>query len=284
MLGPEQDAPSFVHADWGGSACDIGLYSSRKRHVRESPADRSGCQLAFQAVAKPTFKTPKGTRDILPGEADRQRALVNTFGEAARRAGYGHVMTPMFEDLGVFLRVGEETDVVTKEMYDFEDRDGRRIALRPEMTAGAVRAFVQHKPLLPWKVWYDGGPVPSRAAPSRAATGQFEPGRGRGAGQRRRATSTRRSSPSPGTVLRQSLGLRQVRLLLNSLGDATATAGAISDAVTSATSRPTEASLSEAVAVATLERQSPAGARLEAPERTGVWSLTAPTMAEFLSR
>jgi histidyl-tRNA synthetase len=56
----------------------------------------------------------------------------------------------------VFLRVGESTDVVTKEMYDFVDKDGSRIALRPEMTAGVVRAFVQHRPLLPWKVWYAG--------------------------------------------------------------------------------------------------------------------------------
>ena len=56
----------------------------------------------------------------------------------------------------MFLRVGETTDVVTKEMYDFTDKDGSRIALRPEMTAGVVRAFVQHKPSLPWKVWYAG--------------------------------------------------------------------------------------------------------------------------------
>ena len=56
----------------------------------------------------------------------------------------------------MFLRVGETTDVVTKEMYDFVDKDGRRIALRPEITAGVVRAFVQHRPLLPWKVWYAG--------------------------------------------------------------------------------------------------------------------------------
>ena len=107
-------------------------------------------------MAKPSFKTPKGTRDILPGEADRQRALVNAFGEAAQRAGYGHVMTPMFEDLGVFLRLGDSTDVVTKEMYDFEAKDGKRYALRPELTASVVRAFVQHRPLVPWKVWYEG--------------------------------------------------------------------------------------------------------------------------------
>ena len=62
----------------------------------------------------------------------------------------------MFEDLGVFHRIGEATDVVTKEMYDFEDKGGRRIALRPEQTASVVRAFVEHKPVLPWKVWYAG--------------------------------------------------------------------------------------------------------------------------------
>lgn len=64
------------------------------------------------------------------------------------------VHTPMFEDLGVFLRMGEGTDVVTKEMYDFEDKGGRRIALRPEGTASVVRAYVQHRPTLPFKAWY----------------------------------------------------------------------------------------------------------------------------------
>ena len=62
----------------------------------------------------------------------------------------------MFEDLGVFLRLGDATDVVTKEMYDFEDKGGRRVALRPEHTAGVCRAFVQHRPPTPWKVWYSG--------------------------------------------------------------------------------------------------------------------------------
>ena len=62
----------------------------------------------------------------------------------------------MFEDLGVFQRLGEATDVVTKEMYDFVDKGGRHIALRPEQTAGIVRAFVQHSPQTPWKVWYAG--------------------------------------------------------------------------------------------------------------------------------
>jgi histidyl-tRNA synthetase len=60
----------------------------------------------------------------------------------------------MFEDIGVFQRIGEGTDVVGKEMYDFEDKGGRRVALRPEGTAPVARAFVQHHPVTPWKVWY----------------------------------------------------------------------------------------------------------------------------------
>jgi histidyl-tRNA synthetase len=94
--------------------------------------------------------------DVLPPESARRRALVTTFADEVQRAGYGEVVPPLLEDLGVFLRVGESTDVVTKEMYDFVDKDGSRIALRPEVTAGVVRSFVQHRPTLPWKVWYAG--------------------------------------------------------------------------------------------------------------------------------
>ena len=56
----------------------------------------------------------------------------------------------------MFLRLGDATDVVTKEMYDFEDKGGRRVALRPEHTAGICRSFAQHRPTTPWKVWYSG--------------------------------------------------------------------------------------------------------------------------------
>jgi histidyl-tRNA synthetase len=80
--------------------------------------------------------------------------LIARFAGCASSAGYGLVQSPMFEDVGVFQRVGEGTDVVRKEMYDFEDKGGRRVALRPEGTASIVRAFVQHRPTTPWKVWY----------------------------------------------------------------------------------------------------------------------------------
>ncbi len=105
-------------------------------------------------MSSPAFTAPIGTRDVLPPESGRWLALLRTFADVAGRAGYGMVHTPIFEDLGVFLRMGQGTDVVTKEMYDFEDKGGRRIALRPEGTASVVRAFVEHRPTLPWKAWY----------------------------------------------------------------------------------------------------------------------------------
>ena len=90
---------------------------------------------------------------MLPPQSTRWQALIATFAGVAERFGYGLVHGPMFEDLGVFERMGAGTDVVRKEMYDFHDKGGRHMALRPEATASVVRAFVQHKPSTPWKVW-----------------------------------------------------------------------------------------------------------------------------------
>jgi histidyl-tRNA synthetase len=103
---------------------------------------------------RPDFRAPKGTQDVLPPESARWEALVATFAGVARRYGYGLVQSPMFEDIGVFQRIGEGTDVVAKEMYDFQDKGGRHVALRPEGTAPVARAYVEHRPPVPWKVWY----------------------------------------------------------------------------------------------------------------------------------
>jgi histidyl-tRNA synthetase len=100
------------------------------------------------------YRAPVGTHDVLPPESSQWTTLVAAFAERAGRYGFDLVITPVFEHLEVFQRVGESTDVVRKEMYDFDDKGGRRIALRPEGTAGVARAFVQHSPLVPWKVWY----------------------------------------------------------------------------------------------------------------------------------
>jgi histidyl-tRNA synthetase len=100
-------------------------------------------------------RAPKGTHDVLWPESTRWEALLALFADHAERAGYGLVHTPMFEDVRVFRRgTGEGSDVVGKEMYEFEDKGGRALALRPEGTAPVVRAWVQHRPPLPWKAWY----------------------------------------------------------------------------------------------------------------------------------
>ena len=102
----------------------------------------------------PEFRSPPGTHDVLPPESARWKELVARFAANVGRAGYGLVVSPLFEEIGVFHRVGEATDVVRKEMYDFEDKGGRHLALRPEGTAPVVRAWVQHRPPVPFKAWY----------------------------------------------------------------------------------------------------------------------------------
>lgn len=102
----------------------------------------------------PAYRAPKGTQDVLAPESARWERLLAIFAGIVEGAGYGLVQSPMFEDLGVFQRLGTGTDVVRKEMYDFLDKGGRQIALRPEGTASIVRAFVQHRPVVPWKSWY----------------------------------------------------------------------------------------------------------------------------------
>ena len=104
----------------------------------------------------PVFQTSPGMRDILPPESGRWRAFNQVFSDVVERAGYGQVVTPLLEDLGVFTRIGDATEIVTKEMYDFVDKGERHVALRPEMTASVCRAFAEHRPTVPWKVFYSG--------------------------------------------------------------------------------------------------------------------------------
>jgi histidyl-tRNA synthetase len=87
---------------------------------------------------------PKGTDDILPPESERWRTVLRAFDDIAERYGYGLVMTPIFEPTDLFARgVGEDTEVVEKQMYTFDDRSGRSLTLRPEATASVVRAYLQ---------------------------------------------------------------------------------------------------------------------------------------------
>jgi histidyl-tRNA synthetase len=100
------------------------------------------------------YRAPIGTHDVLPPASDRWIRVVGAFADRAARFGYGLVVTPVFEHVEVFQRVGASTDVIRKEMYELTDRGNRRLALRPEGTAPIVRAYVEHHPTPPWKVWY----------------------------------------------------------------------------------------------------------------------------------
>jgi histidyl-tRNA synthetase len=112
-------------------------------------------------------------RDILPPESGRFRRFTTVFADVVEAAGYGQIITPLLEDLGVFARIGDATDVVGKEMYDFVDKGDRHVALRPEMTASVCRAFTQHRPTTPWKVFYSG-PNFRYEKPQRGRARQFD--------------------------------------------------------------------------------------------------------------
>ncbi|API90640.1 histidine--tRNA ligase 2 [Virgibacillus pantothenticus] len=93
-----------------------------------------------------SYKAPRGTADVLPGDSRKWQWVEETIKQVCRRFHYEEIRTPLFEHTEVFQRgVGDTTDIVQKEMYTFEDRGGRSITLRPEGTAPVVRAYVEHK-------------------------------------------------------------------------------------------------------------------------------------------
>ena len=108
------------------------------------------------------YQKPKGTADLLPGTTGLWEKVEATARDVFQQFGYRGIRTPMFEDYHVFSRnVGDTSDIVTKEMYDFHDKGDRHIALRPEGTAGVVRAYVENKLYgpeypKPYKVYYMG--------------------------------------------------------------------------------------------------------------------------------
>lgn len=108
------------------------------------------------------LQKPKGTKDILPLEAAKWQYVENVARETFKKYNYGEIRTPMFEHYEVISRsVGDTTDIVTKEMYDFHDKGDRHITLRPEGTAPVVRSYVENKLFAPEvqkpvKVYYIG--------------------------------------------------------------------------------------------------------------------------------
>lgn len=167
-------------------------------------------------MARAEFQTLPGTRDLVEPESGRVRKLVEIFATEAERAGFGQIVPPMFEDVGVFVRLGQASDVVSKELYAFEDKGGREVALRPEFTASVCRAFAEQRPLLPWKTWY-AGPSFRYDKPQKGRYRQFDQVGAEVIGS---------NDPDVDVELMalawrfyQRLGLTDVVLLLNSLGD-----------------------------------------------------------------
>lgn len=111
-------------------------------------------------MAGQKFQTVRGMYDLTPDLARRYDSLLSAFTKTVEDAGFGRIETPIVESAGLFSRsVGDETDVVSKEMYAFEDRGGDEIALRPESTAGVVRAYLEHgmgSLPQPVRLWYAG--------------------------------------------------------------------------------------------------------------------------------
>ena len=118
----------------------------------------------------------KGTHDILPNEIHKWKALESIVNQTCEQFGYQEIRNPIFEETRLFSRsVGEETDIVTKEMYSWEDVDGTSLTLRPELTASVVRSYIQHNlgTISPIQRLYYSGPLFRRERPQKGRQRQF---------------------------------------------------------------------------------------------------------------
>ncbi|KPC65142.1 histidine--tRNA ligase [Streptomyces chattanoogensis] len=168
-----------------------------------------------------TFQAPKGTYDLLPPNSATYLAVREAISGPLKNSGYGYIETPGFENVELFARgVGESTDIVTKEMYAFETKGGDKLALRPEGTASVLRAALEanlHKGgNLPVKLWYSG----SYYRYERPQKGRYRHFSQVGA----EAIGTEDPALDAELIILadqayRSLGLRNFRILLNSLGD-----------------------------------------------------------------
>ena len=167
------------------------------------------------------YQRPRGVNDILPDDVDRWQQAEAGFRELARLYNYAEVRTPIFEQADLFIRaVGEETDIVAKEMYTFEDRGGRRLALRAEGTAPVVRAYLENHlqgqdPQRLVKLYY----IAPVFRYDRPQAGRYR--------QHHQAGAEAMGSPEPevdAEILQLSLsffdrlGIKEVTVLLNSVG------------------------------------------------------------------
>jgi histidyl-tRNA synthetase len=167
-----------------------------------------------------SFQAPKGVSEYVPPRSALFAQAREAFAESARRACYAEVETAVFEDTSLFVRgVGESSDVVRKEMYSFTDRGGRDITLRPEFTAGVLRAVLEHnlhKGALPVKV-FTSGPAFRYERPQAGRYRQFYQFDLEAIGTEDPAVDAETIAVAYDAY--KSLGLTRFTLLLNSLGD-----------------------------------------------------------------
>ncbi|SIS36699.1 histidine--tRNA ligase [Salimicrobium flavidum] len=167
------------------------------------------------------MNAPRGTQDILPGTSEKWQYIEEVLRDLSRRFHYKEIRTPIFEHTELFQRgVGDSTDIVQKEMYTFEDRGGRSITLRPEGTASVVRSFVQNKlhglANQPTKLFYFG-PMFRYERPQQGRYRQFVQFGIEALGSEDPAVDAEVLSFALKSY--QDLGLKSLKLVLNSLGD-----------------------------------------------------------------
>ncbi|MEC0280589.1 histidine--tRNA ligase [Bacillus halotolerans] len=167
------------------------------------------------------YNIPRGTQDILPGESERWQYVEQIMRDTCRTYQYKEIRTPIFEHTELFARgVGESTDIVQKEMYTFQDRKGRSLTLRPEGTAAAVRAFNENKlfanPVQPTKLYYVG-PMFRYERPQTGRYRQFYQFGIEAIGSKDPAIDAEVMALAMGIY--QKTGLKNVKLVINSLGD-----------------------------------------------------------------
>ena len=122
------------------------------------------------------IRSIKGTHDILPSDSSQWQHLEQIVHDVCGRFGYEEIRTPLFEETRLFSRsVGKDTDIVSKEMYTWEDRGGTSLTLRPELTASVVRSYIQHNlgSLTPVQRLYYMGPLFRRERPQKGRQRQF---------------------------------------------------------------------------------------------------------------
>ncbi|MBO8177560.1 histidine--tRNA ligase [Aeribacillus pallidus] len=168
-----------------------------------------------------SIQIPRGTQDILPGQVEKWQYIEQKARALCNNYQYKEIRTPIFEQTELFLRgVGDTTDIVQKEMYTFEDRGGRSLTLRPEGTAAVVRSYIENKmygdPNQPIKLFYMG-PMFRYERPQAGRYRQFVQFGVEALGSQDPAIDAEVISLA--MKLYESLGLKNIQLVINSLGD-----------------------------------------------------------------